>query len=627
MAKIPVPQLEMQPTRALPMPRVSDGVRGMGESSARALRGLAAGISSAGQGISAVGSAIERQEQVKQQLEAQAREKAAAAQALDGETEMAKEIGLRELGDDRLEGGLTEEQILGAGGGSVSSSAGLSVAGPQTGAVTTSAIGGPTGILQKKGKLASESYADTMTALEKKQKALAESITTPEAKERFLRRSELMIERSRERMDKHVYQQNQVAQLESLQARKRELLVDAHRNPLDERMPDIEAALEGPIASLSNTPDGANKAIGEWRQELASTRIKALVAKGDWANAGKVLEEKRGELGLAAAELEAKVTKRRVEGESGALAQAALEKSVEPNGRVNIDKALSRLDPTDEHYKLAAALVGQKGRATNTAWDETGKALRRKAGAQYLHAGYSGIDQDTKDELEKYDPDYLTGLRDKDLRKEQAAARLAKKGAGAAKKAQSDANRLAMQDYQKRPLEERLQMDVTTEYATWDADKLGVGDIEVRQNKEREAHKKGLLVGEGTFVADSMAKAEPFLARRYAGKPKELKAAKDDLEAKLRSSYSDHVTTTEKKPSRQDSETLAAPAIGAAVTGYFSKAKGGGRAPDPAERGPAPKFRDDGPLKLPVSYRYNKDRTRRIPVYEDGTEGAPEAAK
>lgn len=342
-----------------------------------------------GQGLARIGQSIDREQ--RQQTEVQ--EKANAAAVTEMQTRLQDEYITVMDGDvraDAAEGGqLTIEQILSAGGGAPTSAEGLEGA-----TVPTAVAKKPGGFLQTRGRQASAQSVETVERLEKLREDLAKELSSDDARKLFLMRTGGMYEGARQKVQDHTNKENQLADVDAVEALKRSSLASISTATSDEEVERFAAAPEGPMQRLT----GAGEVdLQKWRSEVAESRIeRALSPKvKDWQRAEELLEKSKGTLDPKKAEaLAAKAERYRLDAEAHELARKAAVLATKPNGTLDENEADAKLFaiPDERLRELAQSELDQEKTRRRGSWQQEIHNQYNLAGSAYEKTGQPDAD-------------------------------------------------------------------------------------------------------------------------------------------------------------------------------------------------------------------------------------------
>lgn len=153
------------------------------------------------------------------------------------------------------------------------------------------------GFMATKGLDASKSAADTIDALVKDQKEIAETISDPQARARFLVKSREQLLSFRKQVETHAAKQYGVATDETLKALQGQVIGMAKAG-----VPDLDGWLklkrraDEYIDTLSVSPDVAKAQRAAFDSVAAAGLVEGMVAQGRTEDAAKYVEENRATL-------------------------------------------------------------------------------------------------------------------------------------------------------------------------------------------------------------------------------------------------------------------------------------------------------------------------------------------
>lgn len=480
----------------------------------------------------------------------------------------------------------------------------------------------PSGFLHERGRAAIEKSAGTLDWLEKRRLERAKALANDEQKQLFLKRTGGMYEDARRRVEGHVGRERRAAAESSVEARKDAALSELARRPVGDDVGRLAAGPEGPIRALALSAEDGEAKVREWRGKVAATRVSALLGEGagrDWKAAERVLEESKADLSPKAAEqLAGDVAKVKASEDVLARARLAIESHRdEVTGFVDEERARdqARLGTPKEQFKavmdLTDDMLGQEAEKKKAVIDDRARPVWAQLQRERTLAR---VDPRTQAWLQDNAPEEWKKLVHEEAWYREQRERRGREGEPAERRAQDDANDLALEDYRRRPASERLQLDVRKVFAGSKANELGLRKIEAAQTKERDADAKGLTSGENQFVTKTLARVDPFLISRYGNKREGLKQAREQAEATIRKRYSAEVLNLDHRPSPKEEDELAAAAQAAVVSEAISGKPLQTRLGEP-------------PTKPPAAPSQPKSAGKVEVVNEDGVPGFVAAAK
>jgi hypothetical protein len=379
--------------------------------------------------------------------------------------------------------------------------------------VETSAPGAlrRTGFLQLRGTAAAESSAKAVESLRQAQKKVAEGLTDAEVRQLFLQRSAGQLESAVGRVEGHVGAEIQAAAEVSLKARVHEAIeAVANAAPAE----DFDTAqkeawsLWGNIQALALSPEAAEAQLADVKARMAGLRLQKRLKVKDVKGAEEVYAEVKDVLGADAVKFEEDLASLRTNVNAESLAATLSAAHLRKDGLLDEKAAMAALrEAAGADVKLLdEATLRLRHRATEAKrdWDMRVDDLSRRAFAEFNKKGWGGMDSKLRDELNEANPNLWDRLRDD----AEQRYRRSQESKSDAQRAQSEANRLAMQEYMKLPQEERAALNVGVFVAGMGGvDKLGLGAIEVQQRRDKDAVQKGQSVREGDFVRNVSAEA------------------------------------------------------------------------------------------------------------------------
>lgn len=319
----------------------------------------------------------------------------------------------------------------------------------------------PNGFLSTRGAEAHEKSVDTLTRIQKRAEQLAASAPNDAQRQLFLSTAQRMIEDTRHQVESHVSQQTTVAQQASLAARIDADVRWAAANPLDDKGLEARSAeANGPVRALQLSEEDGTRTLALREAKVADARIDALLSAGQWAKAQDVLDKSKGSLGDAGPQLQAKVNGAKKTWETaqrdlaaGQQAQGIIQRATDASGVVDEGKALAEWNvlPEGPLKKSVESEIHIRAAAFNAA-----QAQQEK---QTLGRVFQGIER-SSGRVDEGSADF-NALSDwgkgQALERGKAIQRQLRTTDAEARRAQAEANRIAINGFNALPLEEQVK--------------------------------------------------------------------------------------------------------------------------------------------------------------------------
>jgi hypothetical protein len=415
------------------------------------------------------------------------------------------------------------------------------------------------GLRSKVGESAFTTGADAKTLAEMGKRAQARLKAVPSERARevaALRLQGWMASRERE-VEGFVSQQRRAAEVSAVEARKVAGLDAAARSYADPKaLEESIVPVETSIRALSPSAEAAEVEVRQYRAVVVGSAIDAALARRygdvpapDVTAARGVLEAHREAIGPAAAgKLQAKIDGAGRDTEAESIAANAVEFATDEEGRVNESQALAILDTVKDTALKDESTRRVKERLTlaEGAWNQRKDARFKEAFSAYLTGGLRSIPSDTKAWLIKNYPEGWDRLRGE----AEQRYRQSKGDAAAVRREQSEANRIARNDYLARPAAERAGLDIDATYGGTGPDAIGLGNLRVLQRQATDTVQRGEAVSEDSFRRDAVSQIGPLLGTGPQAKKKLAR-----LQAEATARFNDFLRDNKRKPNGE--ETLA----------------------------------------------------------------------
>lgn len=387
----------------------------------------------------------------------------------------------------------------------------------------------PTGFLSTRGVEAHAKSAETYSRLERMVEEQAGKTNNPEQREMYLSSAKPMLDRAREQIEGHVAQQTQVAEADSLKARKVAVLNAIGLNFTDEKGAEEQLQhLELPLRNLATSPEDATADMNAVRAAAAKVRIGKYLEAGQWSGAQAIYDRAEPLLGEEGVRLQQMITDKRKgfeqdqqRAKTEALVLTAIDGARAKDGYVDENKALAEVNKVPEARREQArsvmraqlAVEAEKKKNDIEGWGNSALMI-------YNRGGLRAIPSELLDKLNTYDPKFVQGLqRDEHTRTRERTADDA-----AARRAQSDRYDLALKTFMGSDPEVRATTNIDKVFLGYSLNPTGLAGLKAQQQKDIQTVKKGQQVGESAFVKDAMAKVEGSFSANNKAEPKEFEA-------------------------------------------------------------------------------------------------------
>lgn len=449
MANIPTRPGQQVSARPYSMPeaqKISDARGGGGHLIGQGFMDLGVGLQKLGGGIGHVEQLADENAQKEQEKADRARANDATSEAIDNITtrtvgdakheaaRQAAEAAFSEPDPEPVQRGdykdqpLTEEQLLGAGGGTASSAEGA----PATGAAAEAPAkamptevqvgeavaelrarreqpGGVRGFLGTKGLSASQLSAEAIGSVTQDRARIRKGLANDRQREIFDQQTLHLYAEARIRMEEHVARENTATIAATDLALKQSALTAVFADPENEDGARAQSAVVEQSIRSQNLPAPVMKAqLEAWQSKVATARITSLLDDKNFKGAEKVLDGAKGTLDpVVAKDLKKQVAVVRLGEEATTYADAAVEFAREPSGKVDLEKVdqmISRL-PGGPLREAANKRADELKRESVAQWGQTVDNHYNSAFTTYLKTGrLSAVDPREKLWLEDNAP-------------------------------------------------------------------------------------------------------------------------------------------------------------------------------------------------------------------------------
>lgn len=382
---------------------------------------VAKGIRAAGAGLAEVGKAVGSAIEGKLAADAKAKKEADALKEADAMLEQHKQAQRILIGDSSPQGRISDA---------------FDSTGPSAGSAGNRVDTSQGGYLALKGLEASEKSSDVLERLERARQEIADTISSPEVKDRYLRRSaEAQLGYSKQ-VETHVAKEFEVAKEATLKARESQALGMAETGVADfDSWLLTSRAVESDLRENAPSPEAGEAAVADFRSRNAAKFVEGLQTRGDVRGAYEFAETNKATLGTRYTEVIGPAKKayegwqkdqltKGVAGEVNKAADAARDEFGITTGHALRNSAPTYAENDPRREAAEAAL--EKQMAIETRKLEDAKKIARNA-ADLAHLDGRGIPWEAEQFLRRHDPDYLVGLQAKN-RADRRAARVEREG-------------------------------------------------------------------------------------------------------------------------------------------------------------------------------------------------------
>lgn len=367
----------------------------------------------------------------------------------------------------------------------------------------------------------------------------------------------------RKGIESHTSQQFLVDKKETLEGMRAGAVAAAGRGDLNPEELATQAQVVFDSFDKQLSPEAAAAAKFELRGDMAFEAISRQIATGDLDGATQNTKELNDVLGS-----------KRVEHLQAAMAQEKRTAAIESEkatvsaqvssiitARRGDDNFVNETEAEADVEKLPEGSAKEKARqllATRLNQEAAAKTRqvtdwKHAARAQFNDGGYAAIDAKLITKLQKYDPDYLGGLSDK---QDQKNARELAKRTGQVKKqnaVERRADRHWLKVFKAMPAEERAALDVEDWAIGKGLSENGEDDLNIASRKSKEYREKGLGGAEDRFTTLAEQMSKPL----FMGRKAPLRGA-DDKRAEYRAEAADAFDAfvqREKRPPTKEEAT------------------------------------------------------------------------
>lgn len=374
------------------------------------------------------------------------------------------------------------------------------------------------GFMQLKGLEAHNQAADALARLEKRRAEIENRLTTPEQKQRFNAKSKDAYENARRQIEGHVGTEFQRAKLSTLDALQDETLRAVFADPEGSGTGRQFGQVETLINELGLSPEAKAAASDEWRAKFVTTQISAQLSRDDIDGAQSRLDGQKKLLGERSERIQDAIDKARRgrdrDEKNAFVANAVsdmLKASREPDGYVNEATAVANLQklPADKVEEVLP-LLNRQLVIESKRKEQDIENWKHQARGLFNEGGMQAIPGTLYEKLNRYDPDYLGGLMDKEATAIRRARAHSKGGASSAamRREESTADKLAERLFLSMPADERASASVdqflaSKELAGKPVSELGKAQLMVRQRQAKDSVDKGFAGDEKAFATEA----------------------------------------------------------------------------------------------------------------------------
>lgn len=403
-----------------------------------------------------------------------------------------------------------------------------------------------TGYFSTRGKAAFEASGAVLEQLEKDRQDVANGkFADPGARAKWLAKSSGTMADLHRQVEHHAAAQTAAAAQDALRGKLATSLQAIANDQDGSSTQALADDAEKAIRELALTKEGGDAAAEAWKRDVVGTRIDALLGQGQVDLAEGQFKAARDVLGAKADEYSAKIAHARKTADVARFdieAQSAVDsiiaKNVTHEGQPNLagmDAMLLTVPPGKLRDEMQQRLPAAKEMAAKR-WKEKVDGYANAAGATYektLNLG--AVDPKVKGWLIDYAPDEWRKLRH-DAEQHTSHLRAARTGDAAARRDQTDIDRLARLEFLELPPAERASTDVGAFLRGRGVSPIGASTVRGEQTKAAETMRAGDAQGETEFVRKFEASTRGLAADGKAGdaKRKDLRAAAVDAYADLR---------------------------------------------------------------------------------------------
>lgn len=397
---------------------------------------------------------------------------------------------------------------------------------------------------QKTGRQALEGSGPALDDFDKIITDGEEQFTDQQLRAQYRVKAQAALLSQRKGIESHTSQQFLVDQKETLEGMRAGAIQAAGRGDLTPEQLALQVQVVDDSFDKQLSPEAAKAAKSELRGDMAFEVISAQIAAGNLEGAtenitdmGYLLGPKRVEH-LQGAMAQQKNTEgiKKARVEISSTVSTIITSNRGDDGFVDETKAEADLEAMPESDTKEKARQLLATRLNQEAAAKTRQVLDWKHGAraQFNVGGYAAIDAKLITKLQKYDPDYLGALSDK---QDQKNARELAKRTGQVKKqnaVERRADRHWLKVFKAMPAEERATLDVEDWAIGKGMSENGEDDLNIASRKSKEYKEKGFSGAEDRFTTLAEQMSKPL----FMGRKAPLRG-QDDKRAEYRAEASD----------------------------------------------------------------------------------------
>ncbi len=485
------------------------------------------------------------------------------------------------------------------------------------------------GFLSTRGMAASEQSASVLDRAEKRRQQIAKDyFADPEARDRWLARSDGMLADTQRKVEMHAATQFGVAAQDALKGKKAAGL-DAIATSTDPtEISRIGRDGEAAIRQLQVSKEGGDAEVQQWWSDVAKTHISSLLTDGQIGEARAAFNGSKVSLGTEAPRVDAMIDQAEKSRERDAKtaqnetdASQIVKNATPAGGYVDENRALAQVEalPPEVRGEVRTQVLHQLTVQAQAKKNDI-EDWKTTAYSAFNRGGLGAVKGDLLNRLNRYDPAFVDKLKsESEARWRRAKADLS--GDAAARREQANINRLALSDYRGLSQEDRATTDVDTFLAGRGVDQLGASVVKQEKRKTEDMIRRGDSVAETQFVQLAEAKAKSQIGTDK-NKAKDFKAQAVQAFGQL---YEEAKGKPTSKQVEEETDRLVTNAV--TQPRFLESLRGKGEEPEWQRRAreQAASSKTVAPAAKPISaYAYSPDKKQRRPRYADGTLGPTE---
>jgi len=422
------------------------------------------------------------------------------------------------------------------------------------------------GFLSTKGKDAYAQSGKVLKDLEQQRQQIAKDhFSNPEARERWLTRSNGMLADSERRVETHAAQQFEVARKDALEGARASALDSIGNAKSPQDVAAIAQRTEERIRELALSKEGGDADVAKFREDALATRIGSLLidddvqqAEGQFNAAKDVLSvpvRSRVQSAIVAAKKANGVRKFDVEAQG--IVDVLIDAGTSPVGKLDlevVDSKASLIPPGPMKDEMESRLGPAKEKALRR-WKQRVDQFAGQAGSTYEKTGSLGaVDPRVKSWLIENAYEEWQKLRH-DAERDVDRAKAHRTGDRAAIAEQTAVDRLALSEFRELTSAARASADVDAFLRGRGVSPIGGSAVKGEKTRSLELVRNGDAMSESEFVR-SVEAATAGIVGKNKDKAREVKAqaveAYGNLRAKNKAKPSseevqaevDHLTAT-----------------------------------------------------------------------------------